>query len=199
VQQRHRRVGSNAERLPCGEARVPQEREVVVGEITGVDELLGEGEVVLGAEADDLDLVCVRLSELPDFGALAPAGRSMRCVEPQQDGTVAVHRFTQTGDRPVGDIEDLDVEHIVALLEVVDVLSRGLAGRAGFRGVGRSALGSAGGGEESDPDHGDGQAASKGECSWHRDRNDVAAKMIPRVLGFLGRDEQVFVFRALRW
>ncbi len=78
TQQRHRRVGSHPERRPGGEVRVPQERELRDDEVATVDELLGVGEVVLCTETDDLDLVCVRLGELPDLGAFTPAGGSMR-------------------------------------------------------------------------------------------------------------------------
>ena len=78
AQERHRRVGSHPEGRPGGEARVPQEGELGDHQIAAVDELLGVGEVVLGTETDDLDLVCVCLGELPDLGAFTPAGGSMR-------------------------------------------------------------------------------------------------------------------------
>ena len=160
----HRGVGPDPERLPRGEAGIPEEREFVVRQVAGIDELLGVGEVVLGAEPDDLDLVCMRLGELPDFGAFTPAGGSIRCVEPEQHRPVAVDGVSQRRDGPVGDIEDLDVEDVLGRLQRVDVLGGGGTGCVGLRVVGGRTLTTAtGGGEQTDPDDGHGDAASEGE------------------------------------
>ncbi len=68
------------------------------GDAGVAQEVLGLTEVVLGSDADDLNLVDVGLSKLLNGRAFAPAGRSMRCPEPEQYGTVASDGLLQTGD-----------------------------------------------------------------------------------------------------
>lgn len=41
-------------------------------------------EAVLGAKADDLNLICMFSSELLDFGGFPSANRSMWCPHPHQ-------------------------------------------------------------------------------------------------------------------
>ncbi len=65
-EERHRRVGAYPEVPPRVEARVPEERDLVAEVVVG-DELLRIAEVVLSAEPDDLDLVCVLSGKLPDL------------------------------------------------------------------------------------------------------------------------------------
>lgn len=56
------------------------------------DELVSLFEVILCADADDFDCVCVFSSELLDVGSFPSANRSKRCPHPKQ------HHFVRWDD-----------------------------------------------------------------------------------------------------
>ena len=93
-------------------------------------------EVVLGPEGDDLDVVCMGAGELPDGGAFAPTGRSMRGVEPQEDGSIAGDGGPQGRRVAVVDGEDLDGQDVGAGWVGSGVLAAGVGGRSCLIGGG---------------------------------------------------------------
>lgn len=84
-------------------------------------EAAGERKVVLGPEADNLNLVAMVSRKLRDGGRFGPARRSMGREEPQQDWTVAVDGLSKRCDRSVGHVEDLIVKNQVGGLQLRQV------------------------------------------------------------------------------
>ena len=68
-------------------------------------EVLGEVEVVLATNANDLNGFLVVSSELLDVSAVAPTGRSMRRPVPGEYRSVAGHDFGQRGDFAGADVQ----------------------------------------------------------------------------------------------
>ena len=60
-----------------------------------VDEVMCLAEVVLCAEPDDFDRVCILSSELLDVGSFPSANRSMRCPHPEQHHFVGRYDVAQ--------------------------------------------------------------------------------------------------------
>jgi len=114
-EQVQRRIRSDVVDVPGCARRLPEQRDLAVG--TDVDvarELLGELEVILTTNADDLDCFLVVSSELLDVGAVAPTGRSMRCPIPGEHRSVAGHDLGQRGDLAAAHVEHLCLRNVVA-------------------------------------------------------------------------------------
>jgi hypothetical protein len=72
-----------------------------------LEKVFGLAEIVLGAESNDGDLVCVLLSELLNPRGLRVTRGSMRGPEPDQDRFAAIHDGGKRIGLPIGDVCDV--------------------------------------------------------------------------------------------
>lgn len=77
-------------------------------------EVLGEVEVVLATNTDDLNGFLVLSSELLDVSAVAPTGRSMGRPVPGEDRSVAGHDLGKRRDLAGANAEHLGLRDVVA-------------------------------------------------------------------------------------
>ena len=111
----HLRIRLYSEGAPCGEAWIPQH----CGRLhTGaLQEILGEPEIVLGADTNDLHRVDVVESKLLYIRPFTPAGRSMWCPKPEEHRTVTVDSRSNRGNGSVDHREHFDVSGVIGCLQ----------------------------------------------------------------------------------
>ena len=92
-------------------------------------ELLGLLQAVLGADADDVDLIAMLASELLDLRGFPVADGSVRRPEPEQDRAVRRRDLRERERRPGADVGDLGGGEREARRSLGD-LDRGRSGRS---------------------------------------------------------------------
>ncbi len=105
AQQHPRRLACDSEQIPGLEGGVPEHCERGTG---GLNEILGQFQVVLSSDPDDGELVGVGSSELLDAGCFPAAGGSMGGPEPQHDGSIRGCVAGQVDSGTGGYVGDLD-------------------------------------------------------------------------------------------
>ena len=89
---------------------VPQHRERDAGLF---DEPLREGQIVLGADADDFESSRILSSELLECRGMSPAGRSMGRPEPEQLGGVGREQRSEVHRLAGSNVDHFDSRNVI--------------------------------------------------------------------------------------